>query len=628
MANRNKNILAIFIFYLKKIGVKILKNLLYNVLRIRLSLIKIKHFLFNKLKRFPSKLSIKIRGINYGIYYKSLFVWDLRDSATYTRVNIVFIGFVIVFLAISIRLVIVASSDFVNYRQSNKRSYINRYDIIDRNNNLLAVNLPGASLYANPKRVIDSEQSVEKLLSIFPELDKAKLLKKLNSNRSFEWIKRDVTPQEHEKIYNLGMPGFSFEREQKRIYTYGKLLSHVLGYVGRDLGGLAGLEKYFDKFLTGFEPLKENKNQENCLQLSIDVRIQNILSEELERTIKKFSAKGAAGMVVDPNNGEILALVSKPDFDPHHPGIAKPEQLFNMATQGAYEMGSGMKALTMAIGLDTGATSLTDAYDLTYMKVSGFQLKDYPRPLKGWHSVPYIFLKSSNIGIGQIMLEIGKSSLAEYLKKLGLLERLKIELPERARPLFPNYSRWTDLRLITMSYGYGMSESPAHFMQAMVPIMNGGLLYPLTLVKRDPTKPLVAERVFKEKTSSDMRKLMRLVVSKGTGSKAEVKGYYVGGKTGTANIAHAGKYDKTRRVSSFFGVIPATKPKYMVYIIYNEPKGIKETFGFAGGGWVAAPSAGAVFKKLTALYGIEKLDDNSPDVQEISNIEYEINNET
>lgn len=627
MTDKNENILKIFVFYLKKIVVKILKSSLYSLLRIRLFLLKIRHFFINKLKRIPRKIYTRIININYKKYYKSLFVWDIRDSVSYTRVNIIIIGFSAVFLIIAIRLAIVASSDYVSYRQSIRGMKINRYDIIDRNNNLLAVNLPSASLYANPRRVIDIEQSIEKLLTIFPELDKKHLFAKLNSDKSFEWIKRDVTPQEHEKIYNLGMPGFGFEREQKRIYTYGNLLSHVIGYVGRDLGGLAGIEKYFDEFLSGYDLLGKDKNQGKFLQLSIDVRIQNILSEELERTIKKFSAKGAAGMVVDPNNGEILALVSKPDFDPHHPGEAKPEQLFNMATQGAYEMGSGMKSLTMAIGLDTGVTSITDAYDLTYMKVGGFQLKDYPRPLKGWHSVPYIFLKSSNIGIGQIMLEIGKNNLAEYLKKLGLLERLKIELPERARPLFPNYSRWTDLRLITMSYGYGMSESPAHFMQAMVPIMNGGLLYPLTLIKRDPEKPLVAERVFKEKTSADMRKLMRLVVAKGTGSKAEVKGYYVGGKTGTANIAHAGKYDKTRRVSSFFGIIPATKPKYMVYIIYNEPKGIKETFGFAGGGWVAAPSTGIIMQKIAALYGIEKLDENDHDVQEINNIEYEINNE-
>jgi len=435
-----------------------------------------------------------------------------------------------------------------------------------------------------------------------------------------------VTPQEHEKIYNLGMPGFEFEREQKRIYTYGNLLSHVIGYVGRDLGGLAGVEKYFDKYLAGFEPLAEKNSEENLLQLSIDVRVQNILSEEIDLGIKKFSAKGAAGMIVDPNNGEILALVSKPDFDPHHPGSANPDQLFNMATQGAYEMGSGIKSLTMAIGLDSGATSLKDAYDLTYMKVSGFQVKDH-RMMKGWHSVPHIFLRSSNIGVGQIMLEIGKSNLSDYLRKLGLLDRLNLELPERASPLFPSYSRWTDLSLVTMSYGYGMSISPAHFMQAMVPVMNGGLLHPLTLIKRDPTRPLVGERVFREQTSKDMRKLMRLVVTKGTGFRAKVEGYYVGGKTGTANIAHAGKYDKTRRVSSFFGVIPASNPKYMVYIIYNEPKGIKETFSFAGGSWVAAPTVSAVFKRLAALYGLEKLDENSPEVQELNDIEYEIHDE-
>jgi cell division protein FtsI (penicillin-binding protein 3) len=625
--NKNKNnILKIAIFYIKKIAIDSLKGVLYFLLRFRLNALKFRHFLLFKLKRLPKKISSYSEGINYSKYYKSLFAWDLRDSSTFARVNIVLIGFAAVFLIISVRLIIVASSEYINYRRTDKNVAANRYDIVDRYNNLLAVNLPGASLYANPRRVIDPIQSIKKLQSVFPQLDRKTLMDKLTSNKSFEWIKRDVTPQEHEKIYNLGMPGFGFEREQKRIYTYGNLLSNIIGYVGRDLNGLAGLEKYFDKYLTGSESF-DYDSKSNTLQLSIDVRVQNILSEELDATIKKFGAKGAAGLVVDPNNGEIIALVSKPDFDPHHPGQAKPEQLFNMATQGAYEMGSGMKSLTMAIGLDSGATSLKDAYDLTYMKVSGFQLNDYPRPIKGWRSVPYIFLKSSNIGVGQIMLEIGKSNLLDYLKELGLLDRLEIELPERARPLFPAYSRWTDLSLITMSYGYGMSESPAHFVQAMVPIMNGGILYPLTLVKRDPTQPLVGKRVLKESTSNDMRKLMRLVVSKGTGSKAEVDGYYVGGKTGTANIAHAGKYDKTRRVSSFFGVIPASNPKYMVYIIYNEPKGIKETYGFAGGGWVAAPSAGVVFKKLTALYGLEKLDPDSPEVQELNNVEYEIHDE-
>lgn len=565
-----------------------------------------------------------IKSIDYTPYYKLLFLWDFKHSTSCTRINFVCIGFIVIFLTISVRLITISHGKSLHLPQLIRNTSIDRYNIIDRNKNILAVNLPVASLYVNPRKTIEQEQSITKLLSVFPKLHKKELLNKLNSDKNFEWIKRDITPQEHENIYNLGMPGFGFEKEQKRFYPYGNLLSHVIGYVGRDLRGLAGIEKYFDKFLSGQKLSPHPSNTKNCLQLSIDVRIQNIVSEELERTIKKFHAKGAAGMIVDPNNGEILALISKPDFDPHYPGLGTPEQLFNMATHGAYEIGSGMKALTIAIGLDTGIVSLNDAYDLTYMKVNGFQLQDYPHPFKGWHSVPFIFLKSSNIGVSQIMLEIGKNNLFAYLTKLQLLERLNIELPERARPLVPHYKKWSDLRLVTMSYGYGISESPAHFMQAMLPLINGGTLYPLTLIKTDPTKPLIAQRVFKEKTSSDMKKLMRLVVAKGTGSKAEVEGYYVGGKTGTANIAYAGKYDKAKRMSSFFGIIPATNPKYMIYIIYNEPKGIKETFGFAGGGWVAAPSSATIIKRLVALCGMEKLDAKDPDVQEINNIEYEI----
>ena len=621
--------MGVSIKVLKSSAIRMLRHLVYCLLYLRIFLLKTHHIILHKRKLiFQSLYFVVKQSVKEAKPKRAIFEWNSSESILRSRINIVTIGFGVVFLVISIRLIVVASSEFVNYRKSSARTNVHRLDVTDRNNNLLAVNLPGASLYANPRKVLDPESAVKKLLMVVPELDSQKILKKLQNNKkSFVWIKRDITPQEHEKIYNLGMPGFGFEREQKRIYTYGNLLSHVIGYVGRDLEGLAGLEKYFDKFLTGRQETEDRSDFGNNLQLSIDVRIQNILSEEIDKNIKKFSAKGAAGIVVDPNNGEILALVSKPDFDPHHAGSAKPNQLFNMATQGVYEMGSGMKALTIAVGLDTSSTSITDAYDLTYMKVSGKVVKD-SHPIKGWHSVPYIFLKSSNIGVGQIMLEIGKSDLQRYLRELGLLDKLNIELPERGRPLFPVFSRWTDLSLITMSYGYALSESPLHFIQAMMPIVNGGILYPVTLLKRNKDKPLIGKRVFKESTSIAMRKLMRLVVTDGTGSKAKVKGYYVGGKTGTAEVAHAGKYDKNRRISSFFGIIPACDPKYMVYIMYNEPNGIKETYGFAGGGWVGAPTVGAVFKRMASLYGMEKLDENDPRVIELNNIEYKIKNET
>lgn len=597
-----------------------------RVLHASISVLKLKRlFNFKLSKTFI--LSREYKEIFKDILVsKSIFAWDLSDKALRLRIRIVTIGFTLVFLIISLRLLIVSSSDYVNYYKIKGSNSVARLDITDRNHNLLAVNLPGASLYVNPRRVVDPELSVQKLHTILPDLDIKRTLAQLKSNKSFAWIKRDVTPQEHERIYNLGLPGFSFEREQKRIYTYGNLLSHVIGYVGRDLHGLAGLEKYFDTYLTEQQVRQDKTSFGEALNLSIDVRVQNILSEEIDKTMKKFSAKGAAGVIVDPNNGEILALVSKPDFDPHHPGKAPENHLFNMATQGVYEMGSGMKSLTMAVGLDTETISMHDAYDLSYMKVNGFQVKDYHQ-LKGWHSVPAIFLKSSNIGVSQIMIEIGSSNLANYLRDLGVLDKVKVELPESGRPLFQPSSRWNDLSLTTMSYGYGISVSPLHFIQSMVPVMNGGILYPLTLIKRDPTKPLEGKRVFKEKTSDSMRKLMRLVVSKGTGSKAEVKGYYVGGKTGTANIAVAGKYDKSRRISSFFGVIPASNPRYIMYIVYMEPKGISESFGFAGGGWTAAPTAGAVFGKMAALFGMENLSEDDPEVQELNNVEYKIQDE-
>ena len=627
MSNLIKNINRL-VFGGRSYIIALLRAVIYYLLYLRIALLKSFHVLFVKRIRIKSVIQNVGSAFVRKISLKSLFGWDLSHSVSRVRIFVVIIGFSLIFLVISVRLLVVASSDYINFQKTMSRKSTHRVDITDRNNNLLAVNLPGASLYANPRKIAEPEESLKKLLLVIPDLDAKRILADLKSNKSFVWIKRDVTPLEHEKIYNLGMPGFGFEREQKRIYTYGNLLSHVIGYVGRDMNGLAGIEQFFEKFITGQKEKENRTTMGDVLQLSIDVRIQNILSEEMEIVMKKFRAKGAAGIIVDPNNGEILALVSKPDFDPHNPGAAKSEQLFNMVSQGVYEMGSGMKALTVAVGLDTGSTAVNDAYDLSYLRVQGFQVKDHPRPLKGWHSVPHIFLKSSNVGLAQIILATGKQNILEYLRKLKLLEPLEIEVLERSRPLFPNFSRWTDLSLITMSYGYGISVSPAHFIQAMMPIINGGTIYPLTLIKRDPKEKLTGERVFQESTSLAMRKLMRLVVSDGTGSKAEVKGYYVGGKTGTANIAHAGGYDKNRRMSSFFGIVPASNPKYMIYIVYNEPVGIKESFGFAGGGWTAAPTVGAVLRRLVALYGITKLDEESEEIQELNNIEYKIRDET
>jgi cell division protein FtsI (penicillin-binding protein 3) len=542
--------------------------------------------------------------------YNSLILWDICSDSAKIRLLIVSFCFALFFCGLSYRLIIVATNGYVkpsDYLVKNNA----RKEIIDRNGNLLAVNVPSSSLFVNPQKVINPEQCLKKLSEILPEIDKSKLLTELKTNKSFLWIKRDLLPKEQEAIANLAMPGFNFEQEQKRIYTFANLLAHVIGYVGRDLVGLAGLERTYDKFLTNSDPDQNQPTDfKKPLELSIDVRLQNILNEEIERTLKEFSAIGAVGIIVNPNNGEILAMISKPDFDPHYPSKAKPEELFNMASLGVYETGSVFKTLTMAVGFDTNSIAMNDAYDISYMKVGGFNIKDY-HPMQGWHSVAEIFLHSSNIGVSQIIFEIGKHNFKKYLKKLGLLDQLKIELPEKGTPLFPADKRWTDLTSATMSYGYALSITPLHFVQAVLPVVNGGILYELTLIKQQ-NKPLIGTRIFNKKTSIQMSHLFRSVVKNGTGRRADVKGYLVGGKTGTAEklSSDGGKrrYLKNSRVSSFLGVLPAYNPQYIIYVMFDSPKGTKESFGFASAGWTAAPTVGRVLERMVSLYGIEPIE--------------------
>ena len=603
-----------------KLFLKLIKFLVHFVMLVRaiIAVLKYRASRPGKGNRITSKI--------LPLESTSMFSWKIGDDLVKTRLIIVVTCFVLGFLGLSARLVQVSIGDFSLRAMTDKNKFDHRLDIVDRNGNLLAASVPSSSLFANPLKVIDPELSVQKLKQALPDIDEKNLLKSLKSDKHFIWVQRDLTPKQRQEIFNLGMPGFEFESESKRIYPYGNLLSHVIGYVGRDMVGLAGIEKYHDDYV--YDKGAGRYGKETPLALSIDVRLQNILSEEMDATIFKFKAKGGAGIIVDPRNGEILAMVSKPDFDPHYPAQSSPDALFNMVTQGAYEMGSGFKIFPIAIGLDLGIVKMNDAYDLSCLKVGKFQVKDYHKSKNRWNSISEIFIHSSNVGIAQVMLEVGKDNFRNYLKKLRILDKLDLEVPECGRPLFPNFSNWVDLSLVTMSYGYGISESPAHIAQAIVPIANGGLLHPLTLIKRE-NFPEASERVLQEQTSKNMLKMMRLLVKDGTGKKAEVEGYYVGGKTGTADKLVNGKYDKrdkwgAKRMSSFTGVMPATSPRFLIYITYDEPQGIKETYGFAGGGWTAAETVGKVFSKIITLYGLQSLDPYSEEVLELNDIEYKI----
>ncbi len=533
--------------------------------------------------------------------------WDNCHGSMITRLTIVAIGFAICFSLVSVRLIAVAMTS-PHERHGIIAKNTQRKEIVDRNGKLLAVNIPTSSLFANPQHMVNIKQDIMRLAKAIPGIDIKKLLMEVKPDKTFVWIKRDLGPTEEKTINDLGIAGFYFEKEDRRLYTYGNLLSHILGYVGRENVGLAGVEKMYDDFLSN----KDVENNSLNLKLTIDVRVQNIVSEELDNIMTEFRAPSGIGIVADPNTGEIIALVSKPDFDAHHVNQATKEQLFNNATLGVFEMGSVMKTLTMAIGFDTGTINLNDAYNLSGLRVANFNVKDL-HPVSGWHSVGEIFLHSSNIGVAQIALETGQEAFQSYYKKLGLLDKLQLELPETSSPLYPRNMNWNDLTLTTMSYGYSISMTPMHFIQAAIPAVNGGYMYPLTLVKKDGAKR-DGVRVFKESTSDAMRKIMRLVVAYGTGRKANVKGYLVAGKTGTANIQEGKHYVTNARRSSFLSVTPAMDPKYVIYVMLNKPLPTKDSYGYATAGWNAAPATRNIISRMMALYGTKAYNEDDPEI--------------
>lgn len=516
-----------------------------------------------------------------------------------TRILVVIITFALCYLLIAGRVFDLTVLD----KKNGKVLYANnsmqkRAEIIDRNGNILAVNLKSSSAYANPKLILNAKEAAIKINKIFPENDVKILEDKLRSNKSFIWIKRNLTPREHQELNNLGIPGVYFETSEKRAYPNAELFSNVLGYVGLDGSGLAGIEKQYNDYLS------YNDVQPKPLQLSLDTAVQGIVHEELSKTISEFNAIGGVGIVQDVYTGEILAMVNLPDFNPHNPGMAKPEQLFNKCTLGAYEPGSLFKIFTVAMALENKSTTLSDVYDTrTSIKYARFNINDY-RGKGGFQSVPEILMNSSNIGTAQIALEVGKEDHYKYLRSFGLLSPLEIELPEKALPAYPRPEHWSDLSTITISYGHGISVTPLHVINVLSGMANGGIKPKSTLIKVENNEPRDAKRIVSESTSEQVKKLLRLIVTNGSGRKADIPGLFIGGKTGTANKIANGKYSQNMRLSSFMSVFPLHKPRFAVLIMIDEPKGTKETFGFATGGWVSAPITKRIILRLSNLYGI------------------------
>ncbi len=506
--------------------------------------------------------------------------------------------------ALSFCILVIRLFDLVIFHDSNSSDFPNlmskkeftRADLIDRNGLLLATNLRTASLYADCRKISEPEIVAKNLSKILPNLSHKELLEKLKSGKSFVWIQRNLTPNQQYAVNNLGVPGLNFEFEEKRIYPHGNLCSHVLGFVDVDGSGLGGIEKFLNK------QLAENEEK---IQLSIDVRVQNIMRTELLKTIKNHEAEGAVGILMNAKNGEVLAMTSLPDFDPHRPSEITDNEKFNKAVQGVYEMGSSFKPFTMAMAIEAKVADLNDVYYVGEPIRAGgkFTISDFHRGEK-WLSVPEIFLYSSNIGMAKINLELGNELQREYLQNFGFLEGLPIELNEKATPIFPKTKNWGDLSIMTISYGYGIAVTPMHLVQAFASLVNGGDMPKSSLLKTKEDAELVKRKVISQQSSDKMRKLLRLVVKKGTGRKVGAEAYKIGGKTGTANKSHNGSYNKTSRFTTFLSSFPMANPEYVMLIMLDNPKPQKGQYGFATAAYNAVPASGEIVKKIAPFLSI------------------------
>jgi cell division protein FtsI (penicillin-binding protein 3) len=493
-------------------------------------------------------------------------------------------------------------------RRSNAAEAVStaRPDILDRNGEVLATDVRTPSLYAEPHRIIDVDEAVELLTAVLPDLDAKEVRERLSSKRRFVWLKREITPQQRVAIHNLGLPGLGFMAENKRVYPNSVAAAHVIGHVNIDNQGIAGIEKWLDR--NGLADLHlaglATDRLQKPVELSIDLRIQHAMRDELIKARDKYKAKAAAGLVMNPRTGEVISMVSVPDYDANNPREALDPTRINRLTTGVFEMGSTFKALTLAMALDSGKISLRDSFDArTALQYGKFTIHDFHAQNRVL-TVPEIFTYSSNIGTARMALKLGVEHHKWFLRKLGQLDRLRTELPESAEPLVPR--NWQELNTVTIAFGHGLSVAPLQAMMGLGALMNGGQLIPPTFRKRTEQEAMaLATRVIRPDTSEKMRYLMRLNVEKGTASKAEVNGFYVGGKTGTAEKVVAGRYSKTKVLTSFTAVLPADKPRYVILIMLDEPQPIPETKGFATSGWNAVPVGGLVIARIAPLLGLE-----------------------
>lgn len=488
-----------------------------------------------------------------------------------------------------------------------------RADIVDRNGVPLARAFPAYALWYNPKALgtdgsplVSSPRKVaEALVRIFPDLEVNALAARLAEGKP-GYLRRRILPEDANRVHELGEPALEFPRETERFYPQGSMAAHVLGFVGADGHGRVGMEQVFDKRLT--DPAQRG----TPAALAIDARVQGALEEELSRGMAESNAKGAAGIVLDVDTGEVVALASLPSFNPNLIDRASESFIFNRVTNQVYELGSTFKPITVAAAIDAGTvTDMSRRYQASRpIAIGGFLLRD-SHALGESLNVPEALIHSSNIVTAQIADEVGGPRLKQTMGALGMDQRAQIEFPARGFPLWPK-GEWARITTMTVSYGHGIAVTPLHLASAYAALVNGGIWRPATLMKLEPGQVVPGRRVFKASTSARMRQLLRLIVDIGTGKKANAVGYRVGGKTGSAEKPGAGGYNRTSLVATFAAAFPMDHPRYVVISMLDEPQGTVATSGQRTAAWNAAPVVGRLVPRIGPLLGI--MPDASRDV--------------
>ncbi|PZV39914.1 peptidoglycan D,D-transpeptidase FtsI family protein [Mesorhizobium kowhaii] len=522
-----------------------------------------------------------------------------------TRIVMTMAVFFGIFATISGRLVYLGfqTPDMSGGPQS--RVTASRPDIVDRNGEVLATDIKTASLFAEPRRIVDADEAIEKLSTVLPEIDYEQTYHKLKSGAGFVWLQRQLTPKQQSDIMQLGIPGFGFRTEKRRFYPSGETSSYIVGLTNIDNQGISGMEKYVDEQglsdlqASGLAVAKDLKP----VKLSIDLRVQHVVRDEIAAGLERYRAMGAGAVVLNVKTGEVVAMASVPDFDPNNPYNAQDKDRLNRMSAGLYEMGSTFKSFTSAMALDSGKATMASRFDASHpIRVGHQAIHDFHGKNRVL-SLPEVFLYSSNIGSAREAEMVGIEGHRAFLHRLGILDKMQTELPEVARPTEPKV--WKQVNSFTIAFGHGVSTTPLQAAVGCAALMNGGfLMNPTFLIRTQAEAMAVAKKVVGDKTVDGMRYLYTLNAEKGSARNARVPGYRVGGKTGTAEKVINGRYSKELNFNTFVAAFPMDDPQYLVFTIADAPH--PEKPGMTD---VAASNAGVmagnIIRRSAAMLGVK-----------------------